>query len=54
MSQNKAMQRIMRTQMESETLRSGTERGNSIVKTSKAKATKPKLSAVSKVVKKSK
>ena len=51
MSQNAAMSRIMRQRMESETLRSGTERGNVSTKTSKAKTTKPKLSSHSKVIK---
>jgi hypothetical protein len=46
----KAAERISRLQMESETLRSGTERGMVASKTSKAKSTKPVLASKSKVV----
>jgi hypothetical protein len=50
----KAAERISRLQMESETLRSGTERGMVASKTSKAKSTKPVLASKSKVVRTSK
>lgn len=47
----KAQERIKRTSMESETIRSGTERGAIDSKNSKAKPTKPKVQTKSKVVK---
>lgn len=49
-----AMKRIMKNRKESETIRSGTERGMNAVKTTKPKPKKPKNPAKSKSVKVSK
>jgi len=46
-----AAKRIMKRKSESETLRSGTERGRNAIKTSKAMTAKPKMTMKSKSVK---
>jgi hypothetical protein len=47
-----AKQRMMKHKMESEVLRSGTERGMNKAKTTKPRPEKPKASTRSKVIKK--